>query len=368
MDPRITIGKTVGAIGAIGILFFMLSCGVALDASTIAECLRRRNDGKTGILRAVTLGLFVQVMVNPVVSCIILSFFTMDYRTRVAAVLIACSPSGQGSNFWVLFSNGSIETSVVMSTISTILSVVTMPMFFYLGINVFLKSETSVVLPWTRLLVTILTCIGPLWIGVGLRRRFSMQRLRPLVYTGIVLGGVAVGLAFVSSAIQPQVVKGLKTDGLIAGALGLLLNVAALILGYGSSRAFRLAPEFHRTLAFEVSCQNMPIPIGVVILSFPEEDQPQYMVMMITYWTASLLAVLPFAIFLRLCFPIKKEEADAEKELHSDPEKELGPEVAEVPGLEEPEFSKESSVAIERLVDEKPVNQAPVAPEAVVTL
>ena len=48
--------------------------------------------------------------------------------------------------------------------------------------------------------------------------------------------------------------------------LGLVLNVAGLAVGYSMSMLMKMPVEYHRTLAFEVGCQNLAVPIAVISL------------------------------------------------------------------------------------------------------
>lgn len=79
------------------------------------------------------------------------------------------SPGGGASNMWTVILGGNINLSILMTTISTIAALGTMPLWlFTLGKTIF--DESDIPVPYMRLIYIIFGLIIPLFIGFLIQR------------------------------------------------------------------------------------------------------------------------------------------------------------------------------------------------------
>ncbi|MBQ9214787.1 MAG: bile acid:sodium symporter, partial [Bacteroidales bacterium] len=158
--------------------------------------------------KSVITGFVSQVVVLPLVTFLAVSFFK-DYLTitvALGAILVACCPGGNISNFISLLSRGNIELSVSLTTISTITAVVITPLNFTFWGNLFISSSDLVrelQIPISEVFKTLFLIIGiPLLLGIffsvklpELTKKISkpIQRLSIGIFMAIVV------LAFVAN-------------------------------------------------------------------------------------------------------------------------------------------------------------------------
>ena len=85
--------------------------------------------------------------------------------------VLGCCPGGTGSNFWCLLLNGDINLSITMTFVSTVAALGMMP--FWLLVLGSTITDGDLVIPYTQLVSTLLTLVGPIALGMWIRYRFE---------------------------------------------------------------------------------------------------------------------------------------------------------------------------------------------------
>ena len=183
------------------VFFTMVSVGLDLEASQFATVLRQP--------RLPLLGTLIHTFAFPcialsLIGVVVLFNLPVDDALLVGTLLIAACPSGGFSNVLVLMAGADLALSVILTTISTALSFLTIPLFFW-GFAQFLPEgavgiEVPVLTTLLQLLVLIVvpTALGGWWRQAfprsAIRYKSKFQRLMQLTVYVVVAVAAWVGL------------------------------------------------------------------------------------------------------------------------------------------------------------------------------
>jgi len=86
--------------------------------------------------KGILVGLFSQYMVMPFLGYLMAVLLGLPPAMAAGLILIACMPGGTTSNIFAYFSKGVLALSIMMTTVSTLVAVVTVPLLlrFYGGL------------------------------------------------------------------------------------------------------------------------------------------------------------------------------------------------------------------------------------------
>ena len=239
--------------------------------------------------KSVITGFVSQVVVLPLVTFLAVMFFK-DYLTvtvALGAILVACCPGGNISNFISLLSRGNIELSVSLTTISTITAVVITPLNFTFWGNLFISSSDLVrelQIPISEVFKTLFLIIGiPLSLGIffsvklpELTKKISkpIQRLSIGIFMAIVV------LAFVAN--YEYFLEYIKYILIIV----LIHNALAFLSGYFSATIARRNDRDRRTITIETGIQNSGLALMLIFNPeiFPSDIKTGGMAFMAAWW------------------------------------------------------------------------------------
>ena len=239
--------------------------------------------------KSVITGFVSQVVVLPLVTFLAVMFFK-DYLTvtvALGAILVACCPGGNISNFISLLSRGNIELSVSLTTISTITAVVITPLNFTFWGNLFISSSDLVrelQIPISEVFKTLFLIIGiPLSLGIffsvklpELTKKISkpIQRLSIGIFMAIVV------LAFVAN--YEYFLEYIKYILIIV----MIHNALAFLSGYFSATIARLNDRDRRTITIETGIQNSGLALMLIFNPeiFPSDIKTGGMAFMAAWW------------------------------------------------------------------------------------
>ena len=141
-------GLPLGAATAISnALLFLLIGGMAgsCDSSQLAQ----RFTTPAGF-RGIVAGVVCQFVLLPLLGFLSLTLLPQSSATAIALLVVTTSPGGGFSGFWCYFCNADLALSVAMTTASTLVSVVALPLNLALYITVRSKSPSRHCKPATR--------------------------------------------------------------------------------------------------------------------------------------------------------------------------------------------------------------------------
>lgn len=140
------------------VLLFMLFLGLAATVDV------REFRGKFKAPRAIIAGMCCQFGIVPALGYLSTQLFRLDAVLGVTLLILCSSPGGTYSNWWCSIGNADLALSVAMTTMSTLVSMVMLPVNTLIYIQMAYGSEVS--LDWFSLMTTLLIAICA--IGSGL--------------------------------------------------------------------------------------------------------------------------------------------------------------------------------------------------------
>jgi BASS family bile acid:Na+ symporter len=280
-NVRLNFGENGGLILSVIQAFIMF--GVALSIKPLHF--------KTAFLhpKSVITGVLSQFVVLPVVTFLGVWIFQSSLTVTVAlgAILVACCPGGNISNFISSISRGNIELSVSLTTISTVAAVVVTPLNFSLWGNLFVSSSNLVrelYIPINEVFKMLFMIIGvPLLLGILCSSKLpemTKKIAKPVqkISVGIFMAMVVAAFA----ANYDYFVKYIKYILVIV----LVHNLLAFLAGNFSARLAALNDRDRRTITIETGIQNSGLALMLIFNPeiFPPEILTGGMAFMAAWW------------------------------------------------------------------------------------
>lgn len=249
------MGHLIGLLipGALAVIMFGM--GLTLTAADFTRLVRYP--------RAVSLGLLGQVVLLPLVALALCLALRLPPPHAVGLMLIALAPGGAVSNLFSQVARGDVALSVTLTSVSSVLAVVTLPVALDLTLRLFTGSGQVVHLPLgpTMLHIALITVL-PVTLGMLVRSRVpALARRMDIPMRRISLGFliVAVGLILLRERTQ------LPGYLLRVGPATVALPVLAIAVGDLLGRLGRLPTAQVRTLGIEVGIQNAILATAVAV-------------------------------------------------------------------------------------------------------
>lgn len=238
-----------------GLILIMFEVGLTLAA---ADFLRLAQAP-----RAVLTGLAAQVVLLPVMAILLLLAWPVNAEMTIGVLLIAAAPGGVTSNLLTLFARGDVALALTLTAISTLASVVTLPLFVGAAANLLGAGALSLEMPIAMMASGILTStILPLVAGMTVRACLPdwtgrwepvLRRVSALVFAAI------VAVTFAGN------VEAFRLHALTVGPLLFALNALAMTGAAGLALAARL--DRHRAIAisFATGLRNAALAIFLAV-------------------------------------------------------------------------------------------------------
>ena len=266
----------------------MFDLGLSLEFKDFLLVVRRP--------RAMFAGMLGQLVLLPLLAYVLVRALGLEPAIAIGLMLIACCPGGSSSNVFSKLAGGDVALSVSLTAVSSIVTLVTMPLIMQWVAAVFGKA-VNISLPVGNLLVqNLVTMLLPILVGIIIRRYLPVAARK----ISVVLSKLAfpllmllAGLFFVGnreSIISNFGVLGLTVTALLLTAIGL----AALLCV-----VFRLVRKERRTIVIEVGMQNAAQAIAVATSPFVFND-PAIAVPAIIYALMMNVVLLIYVAAIRL--------------------------------------------------------------------
>ena len=152
-------------------LLFLLIGGMA--GSCDADMLREKFTTKMGY-KGILAGLVSQFVLLPLLGFLALTALPQSPATAIALLVVTTSPGGGFSGFWCFAANADLALSVAMTTASTLVSVVALPLNLALYITTLYGRTVAV--DFVGLLTACVTVILAVATGYTLSRHFPRRR------------------------------------------------------------------------------------------------------------------------------------------------------------------------------------------------
>jgi len=237
----------------LGLAVIMVSLGLTLTTGDFRRVLTAP--------RGVAIGLTNLLLISPFLAFGAAKLFGLDPVLAVGLVLLGASPGGTLANLLTHLARGEVALSVTMSAVSSVMAVITMPLFLGLAISHFDASfaDESVSMPGVVAKVFAITIV-PLAIGMAYRARRPERAaiLEPRLkkaslgaFVFIVAGAVASEWEEIADSFMD-----------VAPA-ALALNVSAMSISFAVARLARLSDRQSTAIAMELGVHNSTLTIAV---------------------------------------------------------------------------------------------------------
>jgi BASS family bile acid:Na+ symporter len=210
--------------------------------------------------RGVAIGMLNLSLISPLLAFVMAELFALPPELAVGLVLLGASPGGMMANMLTHLARGDTALSVTMTAISSVASVVTVPLFLGLSSEHFgAGSLGEVSMPGVVALVFAITVI-PVSIGMGLRRRWP-ERV-DAAYPRARAASLSLFALVIVGAIVSEHDTVAENAADVAGA-ALALNLAAMTISFAISKLARLDDRQATAIALELGIHNATLAIAV---------------------------------------------------------------------------------------------------------
>lgn len=244
----------------LAIALFVIMLGMGLSLVT--------NDFKNILLnpKAIFVGLMNQLILLPLLSLALVLIFPLQPEIAIGIILIAACPGGPTSNLISFMAKADLALSVSLTAFSSLITVLTIPFFVNFALSYFLEENAEIELNVLQTIGQMLVIvILPIVVGMFIRGRapeFALRMGKPVrIASGVILVLIIIGLIIKERANFTSYFQQ-------AGLATLLLNIATMLVGFGTAKLFKLERRQAFSIAIESGIQNgtLAITIAVVLL------------------------------------------------------------------------------------------------------
>jgi BASS family bile acid:Na+ symporter len=237
----------------LSLMFIMFNIGLSLTTDDFKRVIK--------MPRGVSVGLLNLLFVSPFLAAAVAIIFDLDPVLAIGLVLLGASPGGTMANMYTHLAKGETALSVTLTAISSVVCVITVPVYLTLADNYFGNGELirDVNMIGVGARVVAITLV-PLLIGMLVRRRKEAWTLlrKPALDRAAMVVFVLVVVAAVASEWE------MITDNFAKVAIAtLVLNLLAMSISFTAARAVKLGDRAATAIALELGIHNATVAITV---------------------------------------------------------------------------------------------------------
>lgn len=237
---------------ALGII--MLGLGLSL---TLADFTRVARYPKP-----VFVGLACQLLLLPVACFFIAKAFGLAPALAVGMMLLAASPGGTTANLYSHLAHGDVALNITLTAVSSVIAILTMPLIVNFSLAHFMTDDQALPLQFGKVLQVFVIVLGPVAIGMALRRRFPAFAARMEKPVKI------VSALFLLIIVLMAVIKDWQTVTTYAPVVGLAalcFNLLSLAVGYYVPRMLNLSRRQAVAIGMEIGIHNGTLAIALAL-------------------------------------------------------------------------------------------------------
>ena len=276
-------------IAPIGLALIMLTLGFGL---TIQDFLRVIKIPKDFLI-----GFICQLILLPSVAFIIILLLNPIPELAVGLMLIACAPGGVTSNVITKFADGDVALSVSLTAVTSLISIITVPLIIFNSINFFEIDNISKDISMFGIALKMFFVVTvPIIIGMIIRhflkdfitsRAILFQRFSIIIF------------ALVFIAIYVSEWDRIITFIVNAGIIALILNLTMMILSFYIAKFFASGVAQQRSISIESGLQNGTLAAFVGTQIFGETGVMTFIVPSAAYVLIMMTTSMIFVFILR---------------------------------------------------------------------
>lgn len=220
--------------------------------------------------RPLLAGLGAQLLLLPLVAITLGFLFDSPPAIAAGAIILAACPGGVTSNAYTFASRADIALSVSLTSVSSVITVFTIPLLTLLALQLHYDSSSAPEVPvlpmmWTLARMTIL----PIAVGMAIRAwqpALALKLIEPLrtITLWLLVFIVIIG----TWSAWPNIVDNLAN----AGLLMIAINITGMGLGFIIGQLLALPLAQRLTIVFEVGIQNLSMALLVTLTLLQQSD------------------------------------------------------------------------------------------------
>ncbi len=250
----------------LSLAFIMFSLGITLTLQDFKRVVQ--------IPRAFSIGMLGQLVLLPASAFLILQVVELEPAMAFGVMLLAFAPGGVTSNMLTRFGGGSVALAVSITAITSVLCVLTVPVFAAAAASHFLGAAMP------KIDVTSIGISMALITAVPVATGLAVNHLAPTFASKISkVVEIVASVLFVVIVLGALVTNWsvLMANILELGPVLVLLNVVMLTIGYGGAKMMKLSHPDSVAIAMEVGVQNATLGITVgALIAMSSEALPPY--------------------------------------------------------------------------------------------
>ena len=269
------------------VLLFLLIGGMA--GSCDAGLLRSKFTTSNGF-RGIMAGLACQFVLLPLLGFLALLLFPQPPATAISLLIVTTSPGGGFSGFWCFAANADLALSVAMTTASTIVSMIALPLNVLLYITLLYGRSVDVNLP--ALLSGCAIVISGVFSGYSISRRYPGLR-QPVSSFGQAAGVALMVVGALTNGRSRQPVWTNEASWFAAISVPVIggLSIAMLI-----AVAVRLPRPQAVAVAIECCYQNTGLALTIALSAMDAADVGRASGVPLLYGLVEIAVIPVFAL------------------------------------------------------------------------
>lgn len=249
-------------------------------------CLMRHDEFRQVVRdwRSVLAGTMIQYVATPLLAWGFGHLCGLTGGHLVGVIIVGCVPGAMASNVLTMIAGGNVSYSVSLTTVSTIISPVVVPIAMYVCLHDYIPVDLTDIAVNLMLVVVGPVIAGRILCSQVPRVAAGMERvapiLAPLTILWIIAGVVGANRASLGQGVAPVVAA-------LAG-----INLVGYLVGYWGGAALRFPEGVRRALTIEIGMQNAGLGVQLAQQLFgdlPDAQVPPALFTVGSMLTATLL-------------------------------------------------------------------------------
>mmetsp|Transcript_40026 Transcript_40026/g.93963 ORF Transcript_40026/g.93963 Transcript_40026/m.93963 type:complete len:363 (-) Transcript_40026:224-1312(-) len=282
------------ALGYFLLFALVFSMAATVDINCFAAQLKNS--------KAILLGMALQFILMPFLGFLVVEMLDLDKAVGVTLLVITSSPGGSYSNWWCSIFNADLALSITMTAVSTLMSIVMLPLSLLTYANFVFDDEVVKSLDWPSLFKSIFVVISAVLLGLVCSarvRNFTFNKMANRVgnFSGLALILFSVVMSRGASAndvetdIESIEGKGWKFYVGVAAPVVVSLALANVIV-----TLLQMKKPERVTIAIECCYQNTGIATSVALTMFDGNDTGDAMAVTVYYGIVEAVCIIIYCI------------------------------------------------------------------------
>lgn len=272
----------------------MLAFGMSATVDSKSLVIQVRNT------KAISTGIFMQFIVLPFLGFLSVKMFQMENIAGLMLLIVTSSPGGSFSNWWCSIFNSDLALSITMTSISTILAMVMLPLNLCVYTSLAFGDEVDVIrmIDFKQLATSLAVVISAVTIGVIASTKMKSHNFNVHAnYLGT-FAGLCLAIMATTIAITMQDDVKVWDQELSFFVAVMIPPLAGLLLSNAVTTYRGLKKPERVTASIETSAQNCAIAISIALTMFDGADLAEAMAVPFFYGVATFIVIGTYCVIV----------------------------------------------------------------------